>query len=970
MNSKLPKSAIALAALLVGSFLVSNRVLAQGGGNETTPQIIPNTGQSITPTAPLDGRFEPLDPGLPNYPEYLAGQAVSTVMSPDHKTLLVLTSGYNLWNYPSGPKVGQTDPAASNEYVFVYDISNKAPIKRQVLQVPNTYNGIVFHPSGKTFFVPGGVDDNVHIFDLANGVWAERQSGPISLGHDKAGVGLAVQPAAAGIAITANGETLVVTNYFNDSISILTKKNGGWSKTGELDLRPGKIDPVNASGVPGGEYPFWVVVKGNHTAYISSLRDREIDVVSLSGTPMVTDRIKVVGRPNKMVLNTVQSELFVAEDESDSVDVIDTANNQVAETISVAGPAGVLPDSSTKYAGNNTNSVTLSPDEKKLYVTNGNTNDVAVVNLNTGSGTAAVEGLIPTGWYPTSVSLSADGKYMYIVNYKSPTGPNPGNCKGSTSDQSSACAGTNQYNLQLIKAGFQSFPTPEAGQLDRLTEIVAENNHFSRKLTAREKDKMAFIRSKIKHVIFIIKENRTYDQILGDLPVGNGDPDLTEFGQGTTPNLHALASRFVALDNFYDSAQVSYDGWSWSTSARAPDMLERQYTVNYAGRGLSYDAEGTNRNINVSYPTLAERLKANPLTPKDPDILPGKADAAAPDGPDHEVDRGYLWNNALRAGLTLRNYGFFIDLARYHLPAQYASLQIPLVRLPYHTKTQVAYAANAPLRHHTDIYFRGYDNSFPDYWRYREWAREFDNKYANGGLPQLELVRLMHDHTGNFDTAIDGVNTVELQQADNDYAVGLLVEKVSKSRYKDDTLIFIIEDDSQDGADHVDSHRSTAYVVGPYVKQRSVISNSYNTVSFIRTIEEVLGLKPLNLNDSVAVPLSEVFNEKLEKWTYTATPSALLANTSLPIPKKFFAGLKPLKPTHDAAYWTKVTKGMDFNVEDRIDFNKYNHLLWKGLMGEKPYPEMPSGLDLRQNRADLLTHQSDERRTGRSGSSF
>jgi len=398
--------------------------------------------------------------------------------------------------------------------------------------------------------------------------------------------------------------------------------------------------------------------------------------------------------------------------------------------------------------------------------------------------------------------------------------------------------------------------------------------------------------------------------------------------------------------------------------------LERQYTVNYAGRGLSYDAEGTNRNINVSYPTLAERLKANPLTPKDPDILPGKADAAAPDGPDHEVDRGYLWNNALRAGLTLRNYGFFIDLARYHLPAQYASLQIPLVRLPYHTKTQVAYAANAPLRHHTDIYFRGYDNSFPDYWRYREWAREFDNKYANGGLPQLELVRLMHDHTGNFDTAIDGVNTVELQQADNDYAVGLLVEKVSKSRYKDDTLIFIIEDDSQDGADHVDSHRSTAYVVGPYVKQRSVISNSYNTVSFIRTIEEVLGLKPLNLNDSVAVPLSEVFNEKLEKWTYTATPSALLANTSLPIPKKFFAGLKPLKPTHDAAYWTKVTKGMDFNVEDRIDFNKYNHLLWKGLMGEKPYPEMPSGLDLRQNRADLLTHQSDERRTGRSGSSF
>jgi DNA-binding beta-propeller fold protein YncE len=276
------------------------------------------------------------------------------------------------------------------------------------------------------------------------------------------------------------------------------------------------------------------------------------------------------------------------------------------------------------------------------------------------------------------------------------------------------------------------------------------------------------------------------------------------------------------------------------------------------------------------------------------------------------------------------------------------------------TKTQVAFSTNAVLRPKTDIYFRGFDNSLPDYWRYQEWARDFDAHYATGGLPNLELVRFMLDHTGNFSTAIDGVNTVELQQADNDYAVGLLVQKISHSRYKDNTLIFVIEDDSQDGADHVDSHRSIAFIAGPYVKQQRVISTAYNTVDFVRTIEEILGTKPLNLNDSLAVPMVDVFDEKLQDWTFTATPSALLANTALPIPKNLFAGMKPLKPTHDAAYWAEATRGMDFRSEDRIDFDKYNRILWKGIMGDKPYPEEPSGLDLRKNRGALLSLRSSE----------
>ena len=317
------------------------------------------------------------------------------------------------------------------------------------------------------------MNDNVHVYDLGTAGWAERTGSPISLGHT-AGVGLEVQPTAAGIGITTDGRKLVVTNYYNDSISILTKSSNTWIKTGELDLRPGKTDP-SKSGVPGGEYPFWVAVKGTDTAYVSSIRDREIDVVNIgSSTPTVLKRIKVKGQPNKMVLNAKQTTLYVAEDETDSVAMINTEDNVLVSEFPVGAPPGLLPSNRANLTGNNTNSVTLSPSEKTLYVTNGNTNNVAVVDIDT----QTVTGLIPTGWYPNSVSLNGDGSFMYVVNGKSPTGANPGECHGGVLPGKSAaeCAASNQYDLQLIKAGFQSFPTPSKNELVRLSQRVAENN--------------------------------------------------------------------------------------------------------------------------------------------------------------------------------------------------------------------------------------------------------------------------------------------------------------------------------------------------------------------------------------------------------------------------------------------------------------------------------------------------------------
>ena len=231
---------------------------------------------------------------------------------------------------------------------------------------------------------------------------------------------------------------------------------------------------------------------------------------------------------------------------------------------------------------------------------------------------------------------------MYAVNGKSPTGPNPGFYYSYGPPTHESGFASNQYNPQLVKAGLLSFPLPDEAQLVTLTAQVAKNNRFSYTDSADDAAVMAAVRQGVKHVIYIIKENRTYDQILGDLEIGNGDPSLAEFGEALTPNQHNLARNFVTLDNFYDSAEVSYDGWAWSTSAQSQVVVESQYPLAYAGRGLALDQGGLNRNVNTALLTVEERQAANPLTPDDPDVLPGQTDVAAPDGPENEINTGFL----------------------------------------------------------------------------------------------------------------------------------------------------------------------------------------------------------------------------------------------------------------------------------------------------------------------------------------
>ena len=895
---------------------------------------LPN-GEFITPLATPGSTFERLNPHLKDFPDYTVGQAMSEALSPDGKTLLILTSGYNVLNNADGKQ----DPAASNEYVFVYDVSGAMPKPVQVIQVPDTFAGMVFAPDGKRFYVSGGPDDDVHTYVYESG-WVEPNA-PIRLGHTTAN-GVQIQAAVAGIALTADGKRLVAANYYNDSISVVDVDSG--KVIGELDLRPGRSG--GAHGTPGGENPFWVAIKGDSTAYVGSQRDREVDVVDISGSaPKLGTRIPLKGTPVKMLLDKDGSRLYVACDNSDVVAVIDTAKDEVTDAIPTLAPAGLVKPS-FDYRGVAPNGLALSADGTRLYVTDGGTNAVSVVALDRPSPT--VLGLIPTGWYPQAVVAGRLQAQLYVVNSRSNPGPNPDNPNHRGHPKESMAH--NHYIMQLEKAGFLTLPLPSDAELATLTQQVLANDHFGAQPVPADTEVMAELHKKIKHVIYIIKENRTYDQILGDLGKGNGDPKIAEFGARNTPNFHAIAGGFVDLDNFYVSGEVSSEGWPWSTAARESDQGVKTIPEVYAFRGMTGDTQGLNRGVNVAHATQAERHAAWPSTPDDPDLLPGTGDVAGIDGPGGLRQAGYIWSAAKRAGLTVRNYGMEADIDRYD-PSDPNTL--PRDKTPYADKQVVMFPAYPDLLDVSDPYYRSFDAGYPDFYREREWRREFDGFVKDGKLPALSLVYLPGDHMGNFKDALDGVNTPERQQADNDYAVGKLVEAVAKSRYKKDTLIFMLEDDAQDGPDHVDAHRSPGYIIGPYVKHASVVSDYYTTVNMLRTIEDVLGIGHLSLFDANQRPMTDVFDLKQTDWDFTATPSALLADTQLPITG--FPKSGALHSTHDGAYWAAKTRGMDFSSEDKVDAVGFNKIVWQGLM-HTPYPEERSGADLR-SAGDVIQTQ-------------
>lgn len=986
------------------------------GGEGSGPAFIP-TGQFITPTSAPGSTFFPLSTGLRPDTNADAAEAVATALSADGTTMLVLTSGYNqnfktvagapvlhpVLDPVTGAPASVTTP--KSEWVFIYDVSGRAPVKIQQLSIPNTYNGIVWDPSGQRFYVSGGIDDRILVFASANAANAESAAGGVRatsirkrsleagaaaagyaaeapfilLGHNtdqtapfpkydggrlkssranaSARGALATGAVVAGLAISRDGSKLFAANMENDSVSTVntaTRKVDGETK-------------LSSPNAPRGEFPFWIAVRSAGEAgvpgvfplkravrkqsvgkresdaedgaalkiYVSSLRDEQVVRIARNGSLKV---IPVGDGPNKMVLSGDERRLYVANGNSDSVSVIDTDSDTVLGTIPLARPGDRL-------KGSNPNSLAISPDQRFLFVTLGGENAVAMVDL----ASLRVIGRIPTGWYPNSVSVSADGKRLFIVNGKSNTGPNPSNGRTTAAGIARNATFRNEYSWALEKAGLLVVPTPDRNELAYLTRLVDANNGFDNR---HSDPTMTYLRSRIKHVIYVVKENRTYDEVLGDLPNGAGDPSLTLFPQAITPNHHALAANFVTLDHFFDSGESSGVGWNWTTAGHTTDYVEKSQSVLYGNanfNGLTYDYEGTNRNINVSLPDTASsnsQLTVRNTTLLDSSLssamLPGPKDVSATVGVDDLSPAalgGYLWDTALRAGKTVRNYGHFIDLAYY---AQGTPLSIPLTRHPFESKTLQSVSAKVALHDKTDIYFRGYDNAYPDRFRYEEWKREFDGFVKEKNLPSLSLVRLMHDHFGSFGTAIEGLNTPQLQMADNDYALGSLVQAVSSSPYWADTAIFVIEDDAQDGPDHVDSHRSLGYVISAYTKRKAVVNTTYTTVNMLRTMEDLLGARYLGMNDANALPMSDVFTGVRNLEAYAAIiPGSLCAPPVLPdlipecsSPQRLQSRTRRVSMLHDGAWWADATKGMNFSVEDAVDPVAFNAVLERGINGD------------------------------------
>ena len=573
--------------------------------------------------------------------------------------------------------------------------------------------------------------------------------------------------------------------------------------------------------------------------------------------------ITVGDNPNELCLTKNGRWLFVANANDNSVSVIDNSRHKVIEILNAA----LYPDAPS---GSTTNGLALSTDEKTLYIANADNNCLSVFDVSN-PGKSISRGFIPVGWYPTNVKTN--GKKIFVANGKgfssmaNPYGPNPVRQKGAAIYQhgdTSKPVGV-QYIGGLFKGTLSIIPVPSDKQLSIYSQAVYANTPYSKKKETEAEGmpgnpipSRVGNKSPIKYVFYVIKENRTYDQVLGDIEKGNGDTSLVFFGKNITPNQHNIANQFVLLDNFYVDAEVSADGHNWSMGAYATDYLEKTWPTSYGDRGGNYDGEG-NREI------------AN-------------------------NKNGFIWNDCKRNNVSYRTYGEFADNARPNI---------------------------AVLQNHVCNHFAGYDNNIKDSVRFAQWKHDFDSLLSINKVPQFNTVRFGNDHTEGLRK---GRPTPFVHVADNDLATGLFVEYLSHSPIWNETAIFILEDDAQAGADHVDAHRSTAYVAGGFVKRNFTDHSMYSTSSVLRTIELILGLPPMTQYDAAAVPMWRCFNTIPDTTTFTAVMPAIDFNQKNTAVNK----------------WQRLSDSYNFAKEDEVPDLEFNEILWfavKGNSNSAPAPK-------------------------------
>jgi len=690
------------------------------------------------------------------------------------------------------------------------------------------YNGVAFSPDGAQAYASDGPGDGIHTFTFKAGLLVEGQEINLQGG---------VWP--AGVAVSRDGSRLYVAGNLSDQLII---------------VNPTKRKVVASVAV--GHLPYDVALNHKGTlAYVSSWGGTTVTVVN-TATATVVKTLNVGTHPSSLALNPRNSELYVADTDSDTITVIDSNAATVLRTIDDRPFAGAK-------IGASPNGLAVSPDGRTLYVANAGDNDVAVVKLAAAGSKVATDtvgGLIPTAWYPSAVAVDPAGATLFVVNMKGlGVGPvQPG-----------------QYVGSMLQGTLSKIAVPGMTQLADYTAAVAANDLFKQPAPAGN----AVIpptpggATPIKHVIYVMKENRTYDQVLGDLGRGNGDPSLAMFPESVTPNQHALARQFVTLDNFYCDGEVSADGWSWSTASYANTYNQKNWPLDYSIWGRPYDFGGF---ANV---------------PSDPD----NTETAAFPGPD--VTKCFLWDSLAAKGVSYRNYGFFIGALPALVPATMPG-----------------------LAGHTDLNYSGWDLRYTDQNRVNEWLTEFHGFETSGTMPTVQFVYLPRDHTMNTAT---GQPTPTAMVADNDLALGRLVDAVSHSRFWGDTAIFVVEDDAQDGADHVDTHRTVAQVISPYSQTGVVNSTFYSTVSIMRTIELLVGVPPLTQFDATATPLTACFGAvpNMRPYTTIAPGASLTATNSASAPM------------------AKLASTWDYSVPDATPEKLANEAVWKDIMGpDRPMP--------------------------------
>lgn len=715
----------------------------------------------------------------------------------------------------------------------------------QDLPQASAFIGLAFSPDGRALYSSGANSDVVYRYRWERG----RATLDDSLVLARKAPRATGTRYPSGLALSPDGKTLYVAENLADSLAVIDVANR------EVIQR-----------LPVGRYPYDVVVDKNGVVYVSAWGANTVSVFhqEMNGWLGATSQMTVARHPSALLLNPDGTRLFVASGSTDHVAVVDTKTQRVIARLLDPPPAG-------PNEGATPNALALSPDGTRLFVAEGDANAVGIFNLSATTANVAaahgddrLAGRIPSGWYPSSLAQVGDGLIVASGKGKgsvaNPRGPNP------------RIGRNDQYSLSLLNGGMMRIPLSqtEGEALTRFSARVATANGWND--ASRQHRYPPF-----EHVIYIIKENRTYDQVLGDDKRGDGDPSLVFFPRTISVNHHALADRFGLFDRFFVNAEVSPDGHNWSTAAYATDYLEKTVPSHYSMRGRSYDYEGLNRGVGMRH------------IPED--------DVAEPAS-------GYLWNLAEKKGITFRNYGEFVVPTGPRSPDS----------LP------PGYRGNKPfLRTHTNPLYPGFELTIKDQHRADVWIAEFEQFVQSGNLPALEIIRLPNDHTSY---ALAGRPSPRAAFADNDLALGRIIEALSTSPFWKNTVVFVLEDDAQNGADHVDSHRSPMFVISAYSRP-GVVHRFTNTTDVLRTIEEILGLQSMSQYDYFGRPLRDIWADSPDLRPYVALTPAQSLDERNP----------------GGTEGARDSEKLDLSIEDAADEALSNRILWQTIKGrDVPYP--------------------------------